>query len=55
MMPFAAIRPPSPVPDQVAVRAPAFGLSTTPVADIASELRLQLEHELVALVYRTPR
>jgi hypothetical protein len=37
------------------MRAPIFGLSTTPVMDIKSELRLQLERDLLALVYRTPR
>jgi hypothetical protein len=34
---------------------PIFGLSTTPVMDIRSELRLQLERDLLALVYRTSR
>ena len=37
------------------MRAPIFGLSTTPVSDIKSELRLQLERDLLALLYRTPR
>jgi len=37
------------------MRAPVFGLSTTPVAEIKSELRLQLERDLLALVYRSPR
>jgi hypothetical protein len=37
------------------MRAPVFGLSTTPVAEIKSELRLQLERDLLALVYRYPR
>jgi hypothetical protein len=37
------------------MRAPAFGLSTTPVTDIKSALRLQLERDLLALVYRSPR
>ena len=37
------------------MRAPTFGLSTTPVEDIKSELRLQLERALLALVYRSPR
>jgi hypothetical protein len=37
------------------MRAPIFGLSTTPVMDIKSELRLQLERDLLALVYRNPR
>jgi len=40
---------------EVTMRAPIFGLSTTPVADIKSELRIQLERDLLALVYRTPR
>jgi hypothetical protein len=37
------------------MRAPIFGLSTTPVMDINSELRLQLERDLLALVYRSDR
>jgi hypothetical protein len=37
------------------MRAPRFGLSTTPVADIKSELRLQLERDMLALVSREPR
>ena len=37
------------------MRAPSFGLSTTPVMDIKSELRLQLERDILALVYREPR
>ena len=37
------------------MRAPTFGLSTAPVKDIKSELRLQLERDLLALVYRSPR
>jgi hypothetical protein len=37
------------------MRAPVFGISTTPVAEIKSELRLQLERDLLALVYRPPR
>jgi hypothetical protein len=37
------------------MRAPIFGLSTTPIADIKSELRFQLELDLLALVYRSPR
>jgi hypothetical protein len=32
-----------------------FGLSTTPVMDIKSELREQLERDLLALVYRVGR
>ncbi len=35
--------------------APSFGLGTTPVMDVKSELRLQLERDLLALVYRDPR
>jgi hypothetical protein len=34
---------------------PIFGLSTTPVKAIRSELREQLERDLLALVYREPR
>jgi hypothetical protein len=37
------------------MRAPIFGLSTTPITEIKSELRLQLERDLRALVYRSPR
>ena len=37
------------------MRAPIFGLSTTPVMDIQSELRRQIERDLLALVYRDPR
>ena len=37
------------------MRAPTFGLSTTPVMDIRSELRLQIERDMLALVYRNPR
>jgi hypothetical protein len=37
------------------MRAPIFGLSTTPITEIKSELRLQLERDLLALVYRSPR
>lgn len=33
-------------------RPSIFGLSTTPIADIKSELRLQLERDLLTLVYR---
>jgi hypothetical protein len=32
-----------------------FGLSTTPVMDIKSEIRRQIEREMLALLYRTPR
>jgi hypothetical protein len=35
--------------------APIFGLSTTPVGDIKSELRLHLERAMLTLVYRDPR
>jgi hypothetical protein len=41
--------------EDVTMRAPIFGLSTTPVMDIKSELRLQLERDMLALLYRTPR
>ncbi len=37
------------------MRAPIFGLSTTPVMDIKSELRQQIERDLLELVYRSPR
>jgi hypothetical protein len=37
------------------MRAPVFGLSTTPITDIKSELRLQIERDMLALVYRSPR
>jgi hypothetical protein len=37
------------------MRALSLGLSTTPVTDIKSALRLQLERDLLALVYRSPR
>jgi hypothetical protein len=37
------------------MHAPIFGLSTTPVMDVKSELRLQLERDMLALVYRDPR
>jgi hypothetical protein len=37
------------------MRAPIFGLSTTPILDIKSELRRQLERDMLALVYRTDR
>jgi hypothetical protein len=37
------------------MRAPTFGLSTAPMADVKSELRLQIERDLLALVYRAPR
>jgi len=34
---------------------PIVGLSTTPVKDIRSELREQLERDLLAMVYRSAR
>jgi hypothetical protein len=37
------------------MRTPIFGLSTTPIMDLKSELRLQLERDLLALVYRSSR
>jgi hypothetical protein len=37
------------------MRTPSFGLSTTPVTDIKSELRLRLERDMLALVYREQR
>jgi hypothetical protein len=37
------------------MRAPIFGLSTAPVPDAKSEVRLQIERDLLALVYRSPR
>ncbi len=37
------------------MRAPTFGLSTLPIIDTKSALRLQLERDLLALVYRHPR
>jgi hypothetical protein len=55
---MAAVAQGRPRPAQVegiSVRTPIFGLSTTPVTDIKSELRLQLERDLLALLYRTPR
>ena len=51
---FAAHQPPEPG-QEVAMGKPIFGLSTTPVKDIRSELREQLERDLLALVYRTSR
>jgi hypothetical protein len=36
------------------MRAPIFGLSTTPALEVKSELRLQIERDLLALVYRSP-
>jgi hypothetical protein len=37
------------------MRAPIFGLRTMPVVEVKSELRLRLERDLLALVYRSPR
>jgi hypothetical protein len=37
------------------MRAPIFGLSTAPVPDAKSELRIQIERDLLALVYRSPK
>lgn len=37
------------------MRAPIFGLSTTPIADMKSEVRLQLERDLLALYYQDAR
>jgi hypothetical protein len=37
------------------MQAPIFGLSTMPVVDAKSELRLQIERSLLALVYRDSR
>jgi hypothetical protein len=37
------------------MRAPSFGLSTTPAMDIKSALRLRNERDLLALVYGSPR
>jgi hypothetical protein len=37
------------------MRAPVFGLSTTPVMDIKSELRLQIERDMLALLNRSGR
>ncbi len=37
------------------MRAPIFGLSTTPVMDVKSDLREQIERDLLTLVYRSPR
>jgi hypothetical protein len=34
------------------MRALIFGLSTAPMADVKSELQLQIERDLLALVYR---
>ena len=37
---------------RVAMLAPVFGLSTIPVGPVKSALQLQLERDLLALVYR---
>jgi hypothetical protein len=37
------------------MRAPILGLSTIPVVEVKSELQIQLERYLLALVYRSPR
>lgn len=37
------------------MRAPIFGPSTTPVIEGKSTLQLQLERDLLALIYRSPR
>jgi hypothetical protein len=40
---------------RLTVSTPIFGLSTTPVMDIKAEVRQQIERDLLALLYRTPR
>jgi hypothetical protein len=35
--------------------APILGLSTTPVKERKSELQLQIERDLLTLIYRSPR
>ncbi|HEY8258095.1 MAG TPA: hypothetical protein VIG08_10610 [Gemmatimonadales bacterium] len=37
------------------MRTPIFGLSTTSVMDIKSEVRLQIERDLLALLYTRRR
>ncbi len=37
------------------MKPPIFGLSTTPIADIKSELVKQIERDQLALVYKDPR
>jgi hypothetical protein len=37
------------------MKAPIFGLSTTPVEEIRSELQKDIARNLLALVYRDPR
>jgi hypothetical protein len=51
---IAATQPPGPG-QEIAMAKPIFGLSTTPVKDIRSELREQLERDLLALVYADRR
>ena len=53
--PLAYKKMEAPDTQEETMRAPIFGLSTTPVADIKSELRLQIERDMLALVYRLPR
>ncbi len=36
-------------------KLPIFGLSTTPITDIKSELRQEIERNLMTLVYREGR
>ncbi len=36
------------------MRAPIFGLSTMPTLDTKSALRLQIERDLLTVVYRHP-
>ncbi len=36
-------------------KLPIFGLSSTPIADIKSELRLEIERNQLTLVYREAR
>lgn len=37
------------------MKPPVFGLSTTPITDIKSELRTEIERNLLAILYRSPR
>jgi hypothetical protein len=37
------------------MRAPTFGLSTLPVPEVKSELQIQIERDLLRLVYLSPR
>jgi hypothetical protein len=41
--------------EDVGMRVPKFGLSTIPVTQAKSALLLQIERDLLALVYRDPR